>query len=483
MEREALKSTLASHSPNLFMELETLAKALREAVSGLDSRPVNPRPSHVEIASKLQFHLGKTTLPLGDLIERFTKDMAETLLRVDHPMYFGVFNPNPLFPGVIAEALVAQLNPQLASSASARFAIDCEKRVLCYLGEKAGFDPSRIDGTFCSGGTEANMTAILTALARRMPEYFTHGLSGSSLKPAIYVSSETHHSFQKSARILGLGPMAIRVSPVDADLRFDVSTLRQRIESDKAQGFKPILVVGTLGSTSAGAIDPLTELADVAAAHTVDFHIDAAWGGAALLLPELNDALKGVERADSITIDAHKWFAAPMTAGIFISRHPGSLRSVFEIEESPYMPPSSFSDTATEPFRESLGWSRRFSGLKVLFNLLTFGEEGYQTLFRRSFALAMNFRTRLEAEGWEIVARSTKLPIVCFRPKGSPSKVRIEAIAERLNASGKAWVTTTVVGEGKTSVLRVGFPNFATDEEHVAKLMELLKAAQNAATP
>ena len=446
-------------------------------MAGLESRTVNPRPSREEVEGRLAFRLGETKRPLAELVASFGKNMAETLLRVDHPMYFGVFNPNPLFPGVIAETLVAQLNPQLASSASALFAIECEKRVLAYLGEKAGFDPVRIDGTFCSGGTEANMTAILAALARRSPEYFTEGLAGGSLKPAIYVSSETHHSFQKAARVLGLGPSAIRVSKARSDLRFDTADLRSRINADTAQGFTPVLVVGTLGSTSAGAVDALDELADIAARAKADFHVDAAWGGGALLLPELAEDFSGVERADSITIDAHKWFAVPMTAGVFVSRHAGVLRSVFAIEESPYMPPSTFTATATEPFRESLGWSRKFSGLKLLFNLLVLGEDGYQELFRRSFKLAAAFRQRLTAEGWEIANASVPLPIVCFRPPGAPAKARIEAIAEHVNSSGQAWITTTVLGEEKTAVLRVGFPNFATGDEHVSKLMELLRAA------
>ncbi|MGE0526331.1 MAG: aspartate aminotransferase family protein [Bdellovibrionales bacterium] len=474
------ENVFASTHPELLKHFGHLAERLCQHFETLRSMPVNPRPKLEEVQKSLSFFtLGEDRFSLEDLIRRFTGDLSRYLLHVDHPMYFGVFNPNPLFPGVLAEALVAQVNAQLASSASALYAIEIEKKLIAYLGEKIGYSPDHLDGTFCTGGTEANLTAVLCALWRRCPEFFTSGARHLRQPLAVYSSVETHHSIKKALRLLGLGNESLRIIDTDTHLRFSCARLQEQIREDQQQGYRPILVVATLGSTSVGVIDPIEDLARLARASEADLHVDAAWGGGAVLLPELATALTGLGNADSVTIDAHKWFAAPMTAGIFISRHSGILRSVFNIGESPYMPPSSYRDALTEPFAESLQWSRRFMGLKLLFPLLTLGEAGYQELFRHSMSLATHFRHLLRAgESWDIL-NETPLPVVCFRPKGIMDKDAIEAFAEEINASGEAWITTTHIGNRREAVLRVGFPNFATEETHVQQLFALLQSRRS----
>lgn len=468
----------ASSNPTLLKHFELLADGLSRYFRDLPSMQVNPRPSLSDVHESLGFALGNDTYPLEHLITKFTKDLGRHLLHVDHPMYFGVFNPNPIFSGVVADVLVSQMNAQLASSASALYAIEIEKKLLSYFGQKVGYAQGHLDGTFCSGGTEANITAVLCALWRRAPEFFKNGSQKITGRLAVYTSIETHHSLKKALRILGLGQEALRVVETDLELRFSVSGLRDLMKKDHLEGIQPILIVGTLGSTSAGVIDSISELAKIATEYSVDLHIDAAWGGGALLLPEMASQLAGLNLANSITIDAHKWFAVPMTAGIFISRHYGILRSVFNVGKSPYMPPSSFQDSLTEPFAESMQWSRRFMGLKLLFPLLALGEVGYQKLFRHSMHLAQFFRQRLEANGNWCILNQTPLPVVCVRPQGMQTKAQIEDFAERINSSGRAWITSTTIGNfgnNRQSVLRVGFPNFATEQEHVEHLFELLE--------
>ncbi len=464
---------------NLFLDFpekektfQTILERFKEYQKTLPLLPVNPEPSLREIKAALLSYDFSEQNTAARVISTIQKDLEKFLLHVDHPMYFGVFNPNPLFSGVVADFLVAAFNPQLASSTSALYAIEVEKKMISYLAAKAGYSPESIDGTFCSGGTEANLTGVLCALARKLPDYFEKGAVGLKKRPAIYVSAETHHSIAKAVKILGLGREALRVLPVDSEWRFSLPELRKKIALDREQGFEPLLIVGTLGSTSAGIIDPLDKLAGVAQSEKIDFHVDAAWGGAALILPEYKSSFRGIEEAHSFSIDAHKWFAVPMGAGIFVSKHPGILNSVFSVAESPYMPPRSYQEHVSQPYSESLHWSRRFMGLKFLMSFMMLGEQGYQNLLRHSISLGGQFKTLLKDNEWEVV-NDTPWPVACFLPKGVEwSKEQVQNFVNSINKTGKAWITSTQLGS--KSVIRVGFPNFATKEEHLYALLELL---------
>src|SRR5262249_6162480 len=163
-------------------------------------------------------------------------------------------------------------------------------------------------------------------LTRAFPEYATAGLRGLSASPVLYVSGESHRSLLKAARITGLGADAVREVPVDGRFAIDVDALRRQIARDRAAGASPFFVSAPAGTTSAGVIEPVTRVAAVAADEGLWCHVDAAWGGAAALVPDLRHHLGGIGRADSITFDAHKWLSVPMGAGLFLTRHPGLLQ-------------------------------------------------------------------------------------------------------------------------------------------------------------
>ena len=185
--------------------------------------------------------------------------------------------------GIAADALVAAFNPQLAAWSHSPFAIEVEQHLIRALGGQFGYDPESTDGAFASGGMEANHTAVLTALAHHFPEYAERGTRALTAQPTLYVSSEAHHSFLKAARMCGIGMDAVRLVQVGTDLRMDTAGLTSAIASDRQQGFLPFLIIGTAGTTNAGSIDPLDELADVAAHEHLWYHVDAAWGGAAVI--------------------------------------------------------------------------------------------------------------------------------------------------------------------------------------------------------
>ena len=391
-------------------------------------------------------------------------------VHTSHPAYFGLFNPSATPAGVAADALVAGFNPQMAAWSHNPFANEVERHLVRALGSKFGY--TEADGTFCSGGMEANHTAVLTAIVSRFPAFLQDG-AASLKRPVLYASAESHHSILKSARLTGLGTNAVRLVPVDDKLRMSAVELRRMLQQDRDAGRTPFLVVATAGTTSAGAIDPLPEIAELCNAEDLWMHTDAAWGGAAALVPELRGAIAGIESSDSITFDAHKWLSVPMGAGLYLTRHPDILDRTFRVQTA-YMPQDAAALDIVDPHLHSMQWSRRFIGLKVFLSLLIAGWDGYAAVIRHQTAMGNYLRKRLGEEGWEIT-NDTPLPLVCFvNPGDSPEHLRL--IANHVVASGRAWCSPTVTN-GRT-VIRACITHYETREDDVETLISALSDAR-----
>ena len=309
------------------------------------------------------------------------------------------------------------------------------------------------------------------------PELEREGLRGLRAQPVFYVSAESHHSFHKAARLCGLGSAAVREIPVNRELRMEPAELEAAIRKDRSDGFAPFLVVGTAGTTNAGAIDPLPRIADIAANENLWFHADAAWGGAAALVSELRPLLAGIDRADSITLDAHKWLSVPMGAGILLTRHPEILGRTFHISAA-YVPPK-VDGTGFDAYEHSLHWSRRFIGLKIFLSLAVAGWDGYAATLRQMTEVGKQLRRDLEAADWEVV-NSTALPICCFQDRRSPagrSAGYLEGVAREVVASGRAWISTTRL-RGTIPVLRACITSYRTDTEDLRILVSELNDAR-----
>jgi glutamate/tyrosine decarboxylase-like PLP-dependent enzyme len=449
--------------PSLPVAPEIDAAALRAMVGGFDfAKPVDP-PAALEFA-----------------IDGLTNYQTQT----PHPRYFGLFNPSAATMGVVADALVAAFNTQAGAWHHSAFAVEVEQHLLRALAARFGFDPARTEGTFTSGGTEANQTALLVAITRAFPDFAAAGARGLATAPVFYVSAESHHSLHRAARVSGLGNTAVREIPVDERLRMKVSALESRIAADRRADLAPFLIVATAGTTSAGAIDPLPAIAGIAAREKLWLHVDAAWGGAAALVPELRPLLAGIERADSITFDPHKWLSVPMGAGMYLNRHPGLLEKAFSVDAA-YVPRSAGSLVA-DAYTASMQWSRRFIGLKLFLSLAVAGWEGYAAALRHMVEMANLLRRELDAAGWQVMF-PTPLPVVCFvdgkNPRGQSADF-IEGIARRVVSSGAAWISTTRVGPG-TPLLRACITNFHTGPEDIRALVAALGSAREAtlATP
>jgi glutamate/tyrosine decarboxylase-like PLP-dependent enzyme len=232
-----------------------------------------------------------------------------------------------------------------------------------------------------------------------------------------------------------------------------------------------------MGATNSGLVDPIDEIAHVAEAESLWLHADAAWGGAAALVPELRPVLGGIQRADSITFDAHKWLSVPMGAGMFLTRHPEVLEHTFGVETQ-YMPLVG-EERIVEPHRTTIQWSRRFIGLKLFLSLLVAGWAGYERVLRHQSHMADILRDRLSAGGWRIVAE-TPLPTVCFQdgtPGAENTLASLATIADRIVTLGRAWISTTRIGQ-RLPVLRATITNYRTQPSDLDALVADLDAAR-----
>jgi aromatic-L-amino-acid decarboxylase len=383
--------------------------------AAIDGGPIYPDVTPSEIRDYLNSRYDfRQPVPLEDAAADVEQMLRRWQVQITHPRYFGLFNPSVTLSSVVADTLAAAYNPQLASWKTSPAANEIERHTLGWLASKFGF-PSSAIATFTNGGAEANFTAVIAALAHAFPGCGDDGVRSLAASPVIYLSAEAHHSFSKIAQMSGLGRHALRPIPTDTELKMDVAALAAEIEKDRENGFAPLMVVGTAGTTAAGVIDPLPELARICHDRQLWFHVDAAWGGAAVVSPSLRHYLAGIERADSITCDAHKWFSVSMACGMFFCRHPETVARAFRAETS-YMPGSAGA-TTFDPYTNSVQWSRRFTGLKLFLSLAERGEEGQADMIEHQTRMGQVLRESLATSGWRIV-NETPLPVVCFTRDG-----------------------------------------------------------------
>ena len=438
--------------------------------------PVSPGLDPEALESFLKSFTFETALPATSTFGQMAAALRDHQVHTPHPQYFGLFNPAPAVMGIVADTLVATLNPQLAGWSHSPLASSIEIKLIRDFAGKFGLDPDRSDGTFTTGGAEANQTAILCALSHRWRQFLTDGVQALPNAPTIYVSSEAHHSFLKSARASGLGSDAIRYVPVGDDLRMDVVALQDMLANDRALGRTPFLIVGTAGATGSGVVDPLPSLATIAREEDLWFHVDAAWGGGAMMVPELRPALAGVEEGDSITFDPHKWMSVPMGAGMFLTKHPHILGQTFGLRTS-YMPKEGAHLNTVDPYTHSMQWSRRHIGLKLFLTLAVTGWDGYREVIGHQAKMGRLLKQRLTAEGWKIV-NDTPLPVVCFTEADGDRDVSYyQRIANAVIESGNAWISTVVLN-GQTPALRACITNYRTDKTHIEALIAALHKAK-----
>ena len=396
-------------------------------------------------------------MSLDEAVAEVEQMLGKWQVQVTHPRYFGLFNPSVTLASVIADALTAIYNPQLATWRTSPAANEMEKFALDWIGAKFGLPKDSV-ANFTSGGAEANHSAVIVALTRAFPEYGEKGLRHLAVQPAIYLTREAHHSFSKIAHMTGLGRQALRLVATDTRLRMDLADLERQIAAGQAAGFAPFMIVGTCGTTAAGAIDPLSELGRFCRERDLWFHVDAAWGGAAILAPSLRRELNGIEMADSITCDAHKWFSVPMGCGMFFCRHVESVLDAFRVQAA-YMPGRTAGD-ALDPYTSTMQWSRRFIGLKVFLSLAVHGDSGQAEMIEHQARMGRLLKELLAASGWRIV-NDTPLPLVCFTRDG----LDVRRFLASLHSQQIAWMSEAQVNG--SAAVRACVTSFKTTESDI----------------
>lgn len=448
------------------LRCDELARATERWAARLRALRATPTLSRRAILERL----ARYDFAEGAALEAIARDVEDLLshgaVQSSHPRYFGLFNPTVHAAGVVADAIAALYNPQLGGWWHAPAAAEIERAALAWFVRRVGLDPDDATAMFTSGGSEANHMAVLVALTRRCPGFAETGARGAPAAPVFYASDQAHDSLVKIAHASGLGRTALRRIASDASQRLDVGELRAAIARDRVEGLAPFLVVATAGTTASGAIDPLAAIAEVCEREQLSLHVDAAWGGGALLTGQLAHHLAGIARADSITWDAHKTLPVPMGAGMFIARGRAVTEPAFHIRTS-YVPDGA--PGTIDPYQHSMQWSRRFIGLKVFMTLAERGERGIAALVDRQVARAALLRSELTAAGWSI-ENDSPLPIVCLsHPALGPTGERVPALVRAVVARGEVWVSE-VRHAGRRAV-RACITNVDTTDDDVRALV------------
>jgi glutamate/tyrosine decarboxylase-like PLP-dependent enzyme len=451
------------------MHIDQIRDEFAKLEAEIADGPIVPHVTVDEIRTHLESRYAfKQSLPLEDVADDVEVMLRKWQVQVTHPRYFGLYNPSVTLAGVVADTLVAMFNPQLANWRTSPAANEIERHTLAWLTRKFGLPEDSI-ATFTSGGMEANLSAVVVALTHSFPEYGEHGLRCLAGEPAIYLTEEAHHGFNKIAHMVGLGRRNLRLIGTGSGLKMNVEELKARVAEDRVKGLLPFMVIGNAGTTAAGVIDPLMEIGSFCNQAGLWFHADAAWGGAAVISPSLRSHLAGTELADSITCDAHKWLSVPMGAGMFFCRLRDSVAQAFRSDVT-YMPGKTagqIGDAAVtfDPLTHSAQWSRRFIGLKLFMSLAERGEAGYAAMIEHQARKGDLLRELLMASGWRIV-NSTPLPVICFTRDGLVPTALLATMRERQIA----WMSEANLGG--VPVIRACITSFRTTENDIEQVVD-----------
>jgi glutamate/tyrosine decarboxylase-like PLP-dependent enzyme len=423
----------------------------------------------------------------GPLLERTAQLLFAHSLFNGHPRFFGYITAPPAPIGILGDFLAAAVNPNVGAWMLSPAATEIESQTVRWIAELIGY-PAQCGGLLVSGGNMANFVCFLAARAAKADwDVRQHGVVGDSGRCLrVYASAETHTWIQKAADLAGLGTASIRWIATDKQLRMDVAALRRQIEADAAAGDLPCLVVGTAGSVSTGAVDPLPEIAALCRERGVWFHVDGAYGGFAAVVPDAPADLHALSQADSVAVDPHKWLYAPLEAGCALVRDPELLRAAFA-----YHPPYyHFEERATNYVDYGPQNSRGFRALKVWLALKQVGAAGYRQMIAGDIRLSQAMARAVDAHA-ELQLITQGLSIATFRyvPRDLRAKLGEEeaerhldalnrTLLDRLQRGGETFVSNAVV-DGRY-VLRACIVNFHTTQGDVEALPDIVARAGRA---
>lgn len=470
------------HSP-----VEMDAHAFREAghrliddiagfLSSIPKYPITTAPTPRSLQAKLPKSMPSTGGDPAALLKETWQFLVENSLFNGHPRFWGYITSSPAPLGMLADLLASAINSNCGAFVLSPMATEIEKQTIQWLGEFIGYQAG--GGIMVSGGNMANFVGFLAARKAKLNwDIRKMGLQPSQGKWRLYASVETHTWINKAADLFGLGLDSIRWIPIVEDQRMNVPILDQTIIADKKEGLIPFLIVGAAGSVGTGAIDPLSEIAGVCKKHDCWFHIDGAYGGFASALPELKDQFRGIELADSIAIDPHKWLYSPLEAGCTLVKDPNSLTDAFSFHPAYY---NFDGEEETNFYERGLQNSRGFRALKVWLVLRQAGAEGHIGMIREDIRLAKKLFEIL-SETREIEAVSQHLSITTFRYKPADMDASMDqeylnklnqSLLNKLQTGGEVFPSNAVLNGNL--LLRVCIVNFRTGPSDIESLPAII---------
>ena len=456
----------------LAMDAEAMRRAGYATVDALVARladpgadPVLRRAEAADMASRLGGPPPEQAAEYGAVLARVIADVLPYAARTDHPGYFAFIPSFTTWPAALAELTAAAANPYCGAWMESAGAAQIELEVVDWFRDWLGM-PASTAGLLVSGGSAANLMALLVA---------REAAGGPSDDSVLYVSDQAHSSLARTARAMGLRPQQVRVLPTDDRWRLLPETVTAAVRADRSVGRVPFALCASAGSTNTGAVDPLGELADVGAEEGLWLHVDAAYGGFAALTAKGRSALAGIDRADSVTLDPHKWLYQPMECGSVLIRDGARLERTFAIHPD-YLDGDATQGAGEVNFADrGLQLSRGFRALKIWVTMQTFGLAAFRAAIQRNLELA-EFAEALIGRhaGLTLMAPAT-LGIVCFRREWpgcdeAETERRGLALADDLERSGMALVSATRLA-GRHAI-RLCILNPTSSEEHVRLVVE-----------
>ncbi len=462
--------------PTDWTKFRALARAALDGMidhlETLRARPVWQPPSD---AARDQFRaeFPKSGRPLAESLEVFERFIKPYATGNGHPAFMGWVHGAGTPVGMVAEMLAAGLNANCGGRD--HIAIDVERQIARWMGEAFAF-PEASAGLFVTGTSMANFLGLLVARNHGLGDAVRQrGLVGGPQLVA-YASEAAHGCVSQAMQLAGLGSDALRLISCDDEGAMRVDRLKTQVQADRDMGLVPFMVVGTAGSVDIGAIDPLNDLAEICAVENLWFHVDGAFGALLAFSQELRPRIRGIERADSIAFDFHKWAQVPYDAGFLLVRDGAALRRTFA-SDNRYLTRAPTGLAAGETWPCDLGpdLSRGFRALKTWFTLRTFGADGLARAIERNCKLAQLLAARIrDSNDFELRA-PTHLNIVCFSVRSPEADARNREIVERLHMSGAAAPSITILSG--VAVIRCAFVNHRTTVSDVEQFLSDLRAA------
>jgi aromatic-L-amino-acid/L-tryptophan decarboxylase len=449
-------------------EAHRLADWMADYLAGVERLPVRSQLPPGAVAAQLPDGPPAAPEPFPDLMADLERVILPGLTHWQHPRFLAYFPANSSPPSLLAEMLTATFGAQCMLWQTSPAATELEARVLDWLRQMIGL-PEGFAGVIQDSASSATLCAVLTARERAT------GWRGNAdglrdLPPlAVYCSEEAHSSAEKAVRIAGLGSASLRKVPADAALAMRPDALAEAIRADRAAGVTPACIVATLGTTSTGAFDPLPPIVALAREHGAYLHVDAAWAGSALVCPEQRAWAAGLDLADSLVLNPHKWLLTNFDCSAHLVRCPDELVRTLAINPA-YL--QTREGSAVTDYRDwGIPLGRRFRALKLWFVIRAYGVEGLQSLIRRHIALARELAAWIEADPDFELTSGPSLALLTFRyrPQGVDDEATLDALNARLleavNDDGRTYLTQTRL-RGRY-VIRASIGQTTTERRHV----------------